>query len=359
MQEEENNPETNNNKPEVIQAQMNPAETPSTPDAPTTPQITPSAPTIEPSTSSQSIITPAIPAQGVNVVLGNNDTSLKTQKSLRFKFSPIILISASGLLVLIVLLYMFILPSMWSSSYSKKVQTAYNQQSSQMSDVYKSLNGPVFSGTTITAAGNNELQNIADSISTANTNTSSLKAKNHLIVLPGTTWQKSVSSANQTYQSMKKYISDSTAFLTDYNEFVTYIQQYEQISINQFPTLINQLSIINKGAQASTFIGDLQTASATIGDISNKFSKLKPSPDLVEFNQSVVNNLSDISNALASQIGDIQTNSQQAFNDQKAIYVSAYQTLATTLNSHPLANLQTNSIVHSQITALENEHPLK
>lgn len=298
------------------------------------------------------------PAQDQFIIYGENEAST-VKKPRNSKLWLRLVIAGTVLVVVLLVGYLFIVPSIWASSYQKAIKIAYNQQSNQIGSVYKSITNPVFNSTVSKAQEDQELQSIKTLLATATTNTNTLSAKDHLKLLPGTDWQHSISSANSEYQSMQKYVSDSQTFLLDYTELINYVQGFEQLTETKLQTLANNIGIINTGAQTSVFITDLQNAIPVVNGYSTSLSKLKPSPDLVQYNQSLINDLSSVSSALSTQASDLQEGNQAGFDQEKAIYITAYGNFAKDLFSQPLSNLNTNSILHTQMTILQAEHPLQ
>jgi hypothetical protein len=258
-------------------------------------------------------------------------------------------------------LYLWILPTIWSSSYTKSVKPLYLQQANQITTVYRSIASPVFSGNNSSAASDaQDLQYIAGIIEIATNNTNALKSKNHLIVLPGSTWLHSVYNADIEYKTMQQYISNSLAFLQNYQSLIIYTQEIQQFAKIQIPKFINDTNAINESMNSKpTYATDLQRATTDLQSFINQVKGLRLPADLQSFNQTLLTDLNEIDSSLSAQESDIKNNNVANFNSQQAIYVSVDKNFTTLLNANPTADIQTNSTIHSQIITLQSEHPLQ
>jgi hypothetical protein len=295
------------------------------------------------------------------VVYGHNENQPKLSGTHRFRWGVIVGGSSGLLLLVAVIMYLYILPTVWSHSYTKAVKPAYEQQVSQMAAVYQSIDRPIFTSSNTTAANDTQdVQYISSIIQTAISNTNVLKTKDHLIVPPGTTWLQSVSLADAEYRAMQQYISDSQAFLEDYKTLLIYVEQIGQIGQTQLPSLADNLNTINKGSSSeSTFLADLQNASSNLQSFIDQLKGLKAPADLQEFNQDLRTDLNNMNSALSAQESDIQNNNDTDFQSQRAAYTTAYNNFVTLMSSNPTADIQTNSTIHNQITTLQEQHPIQ
>jgi hypothetical protein len=303
---------------------------------------------------------PNIDTQGP-VVMGGYNNSQKVPESYHLNLWVII----GGILILMLVisavLYLWILPSLWTNSYLKNIRPLYQKQVSQMTVVYQSIGRPVFtSDNTTVASDNQDFQYITGVLQTAINNTNALEAKDHLTILPGTTWEHTVSKVNSECWAMQQYVPDSQIFLKDYKTLVIYAEQIDQIGQVQMPTLINNIGIINQGTTSeSVFITDLQNTITNLQSFIDQIKGLKPPADLQGYNQGLLIDLSGMNNSLQTEESDLQNNNYTGFESQQAIYASSLNDFVKLLDSHPAANLQSNSIIHSQITNLKGENPLQ
>jgi uncharacterized protein YukE len=192
--------------------------------------------------------------------------------------------------------------------------------------------------------------------------TDALKAKNHLTVLPGTTWLHAVSSANSQYQAMQQYLSDSQAFLTDYKTQAIYTEQIIQVGQVQLPPLLSDFDSIITSAAANNeaeFITAEQQTSTDLQNFTNQVKSLKPSTDMKQFNNELLNDLSSMNSSIQSLQSALQGNMSVNITDSLAVLQSAVDDFVSLLNSNPTANIQTSSMIHDQIIILEGEHPLQ
>lgn len=303
---------------------------------------------------------PGSSTQGPVVMYGIND-SYKVSGSRHLRWGVI----AAGISFLTLLvgisLYIWILPTMWANAYLRNTGPLYHQQVAQIVSVYQSIGRPVFtSNNSSPTADSQDLAYIGAIIQSAITNTNALKAKDHLIVLPGTTWLHSVSQANTEYQAMQQYVSDSQTFLQDYKSLVVYAQQIEQIGQVQLPPLLNDFYSVgaSTGSKAA-LIAALQKTTNDLQSFTDQVKGLKPSDDLKQFNEDLLTDLSSMNNGLQGLLSALQSGVGSNVANSLATFQSAINSFSTLLSSNATANLQTTSTIHSQITTLQGERPLQ
>lgn len=230
-----------------------------------------------------------------------------------------------------------------------------------MQTVYQSLGRPVFTGVNETTATDaQDYSYISSALTTATNNTNTLKAKDHVTILMGTTWLHSVTSASNEYQAMQQYISDSETFLSDYKTLLIYTEQINQVGEIQMPPLLNDFNqIFANDNNPTAFLADLQQTTTDLQNFTNQVKSLKPSVDLVQFNDDLLTDLSGMNNSLQGLTLAFQGNISQNISDLQAELQTATDDFATLANSNPFTDLQTSSTIHNQITTLEGEHPLQ
>lgn len=254
--------------------------------------------------------------------------------------------------------YFWMLPANNAKAYLSAVKPAYDQQVQKMNNVYDTLLSPIFTkgSNTTEESDAKDLANIKTQVSTALNSTNSLKNKNTLKVLPGTTWQHDISEANKKHEAMQKYLSDCNAFLKDYDALSSYIQQLESILTGQFQTAFESLGQIGTAKTPAEISTRVQATLALTSPLLDSMKKLNPPPDLKQYNDNIVNNLTAINKALSDINAAIAARSQvkltQAANDlDKQLAI-----LDTIDNSN--IDLQKNSNLNNQITILKTEKPL-
>jgi hypothetical protein len=297
------------------------------------------------------------------VVVGGQDVNYDIDSDSHHLNLWLIFAGAVSLILIIgAALYLWFLPTQWANSYLKSIKPLYKQQASQMAVVFQSTGQPVFTGINTLASDNQELSNINSTLDKTINSTDALKAKNHLTVLPGTTWLHAVSSANSQYQAMQQYLSDSQAFLTDYKTQAIYTEQIIQVGQVQLPPLLSDFDSIITSAAANNeaeFITAEQQTSTDLQNFTNQVKSLKPSTDMKQFNNELLNDLSSMNSSIQSLQSALQGNMSVNITDSLAVLQSAVDDFVSLLNSNPTANIQTSSMIHDQIIILEGEHPLQ
>jgi len=256
--------------------------------------------------------------------------------------------------------YLWFLPIHWSSAYTNKIQPDYIKQAGQMTVVYESFTRPIFSGSNASATSNSEdLTYTAGVLLTASAGTNSLRLANHLTILPGTTFLHKVATANQEYQAMQQYVSDSQTLIADYSMLVTYIQKFSVLAQTQLGTLQNDLNNLGlSSANPSTIEPALQTTTTDLQNITNQVKALKPSSDLEQFNNDLLGDLHGMDNSLQGLLSVLQGNTSVDLVSSSGELQTAVTNYITLLGTNPFVNLQTDSTLHSQIVSLEAETPL-
>jgi hypothetical protein len=337
---------------------MNNQSQPLTPQGQALPQ--PQTPITPPSLPSQPISNVSLSSnlQNTQVIFGQN-TNYKIPKANRFKMWLII----SGIVLFILLigaaLYLWILPTRWANIYINNTKPLYLKQSSQMTTAFKSLGRPVFNEYTTAATDKQDFAYISSVLTTATNSTNALKAKDHLTVLLGTTWLHKVSSTNTEHQAMQQYVSDSQIFLSDYKELLIYTEQIEQIGQVQLPPLANDFDAIEATTNNPALLTALQQTTTDLQNFSDQVKGLKPSPDLTQFNEDLLSDLSGMNSSLQGLVSALQGNISANISDLFAELETSFSNFVDLLNTNPTANIQTNSIINGQITSLEAEHPLQ
>jgi hypothetical protein len=318
------------------------------------PPIIPSSPPTQPLSNIPLNSNP----QNTQVIFGQND-NYKTPKENRFKLWFII----SGIVFFILLIgaatYLWILPTRWANIYINNTKPLYLKQSSQMTTAFESLGRPVFNEYTTVATDKQDFAYISNALTIATNSTNTLKAKNHLTVLLGTTWLHKVSTTNTEYQAMQQYVSDSQIFLSDYKELLIYAEQIEQVGQVQLPPLANDFDAIEATTNNSALLAALQQTTTDLQNFSDQVKGLKPSPDLTQFNEDLLSDLSGMNSSLQGLVSALQGNISANISDLFAELETSFSNFIDLLNTNPTANIQTNSIINGQITSLEAEHPFK
>ena len=297
------------------------------------------------------------------VVVGSQNVNFEDSGSRHLNLWLIFAGAVFLILIIGAALYLWFLPTQWANSYLNSIKPLYQQQASQMTAVFQSTGQSVFTGINTSLANDNQqLSNINSMLDKAISSTAALKTKNHLTVLPGTTWLHAVSSANSQYQAMQQYLSDSQAFLTDYKTLAIYTEQIIQVGQVQLPPLLNDFYsfITIAGANNETaFIAAEQQTSTDLQNFTNQVKSLKPSTDMQQYNKELLDDLSSMNSSLQSLQSAMQGNMSVNVSDSLAVFQSAVDDFVNLLDSNPTANIQTNSKIHDQITILEGEHPLQ
>jgi len=278
------------------------------------------------------------------------------------KINPALLITGGAVLILLIILatYFLVLPSTWSSSYTKSIKPAYDQQADQMVAVYLSINRPVFTSSNSSQATNTQdLAYINGVLETAASNTDNLQAKNKLIVLPATTWLGSVSKANNVYQNMQQYLLDSQNFLTDYQTLTTYVTKIKKIGDSLLPSMQPDINNIDSSENNSAnAIVACQKMISDVQKFQTQIKSLTPSPDLKEFNSNLLTDTTGMINGLTGLVVTFQsTPSIQTYESVAEFDASAYGFIQL-LQSNPTANIATSSVLYGQILDLQKEKPL-
>lgn len=285
--------------------------------------------------------------------LGFNDRS-KPRKSKYIKLG-----SLSVAVIILALLYFWILPSHLDKQYISSLTPVYNKQSTQMFSVYESLGQPTFATNGTTPA--TDTKDIAYSnmvIKEASSDTSTLKTKNKLIVLPGTQWLGSVNAIDKKYKAVKTYVTNSQAFLADYMTLTTYISQLDSITSTQLPNVFNALSSNSTAKNLTQLLQNTQNASATLSGLITSLNALHPPTDLKQLNASLIGDLQAVNNDLEGIIGGINSQNSQQISASAAQLEKDFITLSNISNTNVAGLLQNNSLIHSQVVKLEAENPL-
>ena len=248
-------------------------------------------------------------------------------------------------------LYFWYLPASWSSSYINGIKQPYLKQKSQLTLVYNSLNVPMFSSAYTTDASNTKPLNSITAMISKAISANNLLAATKLTVLPGTTWQRSVSSAYSKYQNVQQYVTESSAFLTNYQNLVSYIKSYVSISQVYDPQIQQDLKAIGNST-AATIVPDLQNITSPLQKMVSRLKTLKPSTDLATFNSNMISDLSNFYGTVVSFEADAQNHSASNLYQQIGIFKGSLRSLSALLTNNPTANLQSHSSLHDQYILL-------
>lgn len=326
--------------------------------------IQPSSPNLQNSNtdpqtvSGNSAPSPQIENSSTPLFSANSEYVKKSESKYKIPWKILIPV-LGGVLVIGLLLYFLILPIYWSDSYMNSSKTAYDTQSTDMTAVYVSFGRPVFSSnTSLNKNDSTDLSYTQGVITKASAATTSLKAKNHLIALPMTTWLHPVASANKRYNAMQQYVGDSQTFLSDYQTLVTYVTQLEKLEQSQEPQLSTALQAVGNSKSVSQFLTTSQAASTALTAYIKSLKSLHPSIDVQGVNTNLINSLSALNTALLGIINGVNTSDPEQLIESSAQLQSSLVSLSQTLNTNIASFLQTNSVIKQQINKLESEKPL-
>lgn len=341
----------------------NPAPMPPAPPTPTPPSTPPPSP--PPATVSPPAGSP--PASGA--VVYTDPTAPKPTPTSNKRLIRILLYSGIGVgaVCFILLLVLWILPSIWANSYLSTIKPLYTQQTTAMQGMYRSMYLPVF---TINGTGEStnqtQLSEAQQATQQALSATNALAAKDHLTVIPGSTWIHSVSRANGDYQAMQQYVSGSQQVISNYTTLITYIQGLIKIEQTKLPPLLNDFNQLNTNpaneshaALVSTLLTILQTTTANLQSFTQAANALKPSADLQQFQSDLLNDLSSMQSSLQVLISALQGNVSSAILNALGEFNTSSSDFNTLLSSKPTTGLPTSSLLHSQIVVLQGENPVK
>jgi hypothetical protein len=260
---------------------------------------------------------------------------------------------------ILLLFYFIILPIYWANNYLSSIKAPYNTQTASMTTVYISFSRPVFTSNTTTDQSDSvDLSYTQGVITKGLSATTSLKSKNHLIVLPLTTWLHPVSKANKQYIAMKQYVGDSKSFLSDYQTLSTYITQLEKIQQNQAPQVNSSIAALAQANNASQLLTASQNATAALGAFITSLKTLHPSIDVQGLNTNLITNFNTVNVALLGVTNGIETRNSAELSESGAQLQSGAISLGQALNINTASLLQNNSVIKQQINKLQSEHPL-
>jgi hypothetical protein len=270
--------------------------------------------------------TPApVEAYAASPVVGGSSANSRALGSMQG--SPhrfwMIAVTASLIAVLVVaVVYFLVLPLHFSSAYQSRIKPAYASQSASMNAVYQSFKDPVYSNGQSATASSSVFRSSNQAVSTAIQQTNQLSKTADMTVLPLTTMLSAAHKARLSQISVEQYTSNSTAFLKDYQQLNTYLIGFNQADMANEPKLTATLSTLNKSTTPAQFESNLQLTETVLTTFVSALKELHPSPDLVPFNTSIINDLQDfntsfegiqagVSNSSASEIDQSTAQLQQ------------------------------------------------
>ncbi|MEI6152305.1 MAG: hypothetical protein WCQ10_07245 [Chitinophagia bacterium] len=238
------------------------------------------------------------------------------------------------------------------TNYKKNIVPAFTNQGEQMKVVAESFNRPVWtSNTTTSDSDTNDFAYINPNITKAVILTNKLSDDNKPLILPGATLFGSGKKLKNSQTSMSIYISDSYAFLKDYQALSTYAQQTEKIQAGMGAVLtsLDQSASATSPAQiAELYKTDVQGLDTVIA----AYKKLTPPADLVSLNSKLITALSSLRTYMSNSITDINTNNAASLYTDSNGLIAASGTLISISGTDVTAQLQGKSIIHGQIVKL-------
>jgi hypothetical protein len=257
------------------------------------------------------------------------------------------------------ILYFWTLPRHTDSHYKSTISDPYSAQAANMLTVYESFGQPVFTSngtSTKTDTQNLHVSNVA--IETALGSTATLKAVDHLSVLPGTAWFGQTKNTVQQYEAVKQYVQNSQNFLADYQSLTTYISDFEQIETKQVPGVTSSLSAVSTSQTPQQLLASCQNASSSMSALVTSLNGLQPPVDLRSFNTTTIQDFSAVNTALENIVSGISNSNAQQIESAASQLGQAGATLEAYSTTDIAGMLQKGSTIHRQIVQLEMENPL-
>ena len=280
----------------------------------------------------------------------------KRERNLILIITPITLV----LLGCIIAWYFWILAPQQNKQYLSAVTAAYNKQSAAMNLAFKTLSDPIFTSSSTTPAEYGaDLANIGATIKAASALTDNLGSSDHLNILPGTQWLRSVSSTTKQFNAMQQYVNASRTFLVNYQLDLNYLSEFNEIKTSvQLSAFSSSLREINKSVNADQLLSAASSASAELDTILNSFSALNVPIDFQAANASPLQDLRSANNAFIDTVAGIKNeNAEQVINsinalDQAASLVQAF------VGTRSINGFGSNYLVYEEMVMLQATHPL-
>lgn len=256
--------------------------------------------------------------------------------------------------------YFWMLPARYADNYLSAVRPAYNNQSAKMKTAFDSFKLPILSSKDTTEdSDKKDLETIKSATDAALSSTSTLKSKNQLKTLPGTAWTSKTKEANQKYEAMQKYVTDSDNFLKDYQTLTSYVDQFAQLSNSgKLDAMFTQAGVL-ASARPNQVIPAVKAALAATSPVLSTLQQLNPPADLKQVSDDLVKDVNSLYSALTEIDKGIAGQNAEQINNGSVHFAQALASFSNIQNFQDAVDkLQTDSAIYSQITKLQAEKPL-
>lgn len=270
----------------------------------------------------------------------------------------------AGLIVLVVILiaailYFWFLPSRMNSSYLNNINPAYDQQNSQMKQVYDSLNRKIFTTNDSTAASDKaDLAYVDSVIKKAKDSTDQLKSQNHLTILPGTKLFGPAKNTDKKYETMQGYINDSQKFLDDFQDVSTYWKQLNNIEDTQLPEVLNTFNQLANVTTIGQLMSISQSASEKLDKLTTSLNAITPPPDFKQIHESLIADMSSISDDFQEIVSGIKDQNIQQISDAGVKLQKDGNALQELSKTDIAGMFQNSSVIHKEMVKLKSQNPL-